>query len=63
MEIGPWGLVTLALGATPTLTAELELELELEPVLEDELLLELLDLAADFPPPLGLELDAALRPG
>jgi hypothetical protein len=69
--MGPWGLVTFALGATPTLTAELELELEL-PV-EDELLVlpddELLlleevelDLPSDLPPAFELELAAALRP-
>jgi hypothetical protein len=77
MDMGPWGLVTLALGATPTLTAELELELELLPVevlvlpvLEEELLLLLeeleLDLPPDLPPAFELELElelaAALRP-
>jgi hypothetical protein len=61
IEIGPWGLVTLALGATPTLTPELE-ELELELVLEDELPPPVLvDFPPDFPPPLGLELDEELR--
>ena len=64
MASGPWGLVTLALGLTPTLTAELELELEL---LEDELELLLLDEFAldlplpDLPPPLDAELDEADR--
>src|SRR4051812_20286859 len=68
VAIGPWGLVTLALGTTPTLTAELELELEL-PV-EDELLVllddELLlldesefDLPPDLAPAFELELAAA----
>ena len=56
VESGPWGLVTLALGAIPTLTEELELELleeEEELLLLDELELEL------FPPDLpdGLALD------
>jgi hypothetical protein len=75
MDMGPWGLVTLALGATPTLTAELELELELLPVevlvlpvLDDELLLLLeellleeleLDLPPDLPPAFELELELA----
>jgi len=63
MASGPWGLVTLALGLTPTLTAELELELEL---LEEELALLLLDefeldlLPPDLPP-LDVELDEADR--
>jgi len=64
-------LVTLALGATPTLTAELELELLpvevlVLPVLVDELLLLLdepeSDLVPDLPPAFELELAAALRP-
>jgi hypothetical protein len=61
----------LALGVTPTLTAELELELlpveePVLPVLDDGLLLLLdeleLDLPPDLPPAFGLELAAALRP-
>jgi hypothetical protein len=54
-------LVTLALGATPTLTEELELELledELELLLPDELELELLP--PDLPPGLALEPPVAL---
>ena len=50
----------MALGATPTLT--LELELELEPVEDEPLLLLVEELLLDLPPPLGLELDAALMP-
>jgi hypothetical protein len=55
----------LALGLTPTLTPELELELEpvllvdelVLPLLPEELVLEFPD---DLPPPLLLELPAAL---
>src|SRR5438105_12942478 len=68
MDMGPWGLVTLALGATPTLTAAPELELELLPVeelllpvLEEELLLPD-ELELDLPPVFELELRAAPRP-
>jgi len=69
MDMGPWGLVTLALGATPTLTAELELlpvEELLLPVLDEELFLLADELELDLPPALApafeLELAAALRP-
>jgi hypothetical protein len=59
VERGPWGFVTLALGAIPTLTDELELELldDEEPLLllPDELLLELL--LPELPE--GLALDPA----
>jgi len=60
VERGPWGLVTFALGAMPTLIEELELELLEE---EDELLLpeELeLELLPDLPEGLALEPVAAL---
>jgi len=58
--MGPWGLVTLALGAIPTRTPEQALELPEEPVL---LLAELeLEFPLDLPPALEVELAAAFRP-
>ena len=58
--MGPWGLVTLALGATPVATLELELELLLE--LEEEPESPFDALLLDFPPALELETAAACSP-